>query len=85
MMKIFQKLEELEKESKVLPYIYAIIGYLTMVFMQIFMKLIAQELNSFYVLFIRGLFLTIINTVVLSYRNLEINQPDPLGIFIMEV
>ncbi len=68
------KLNELEKTSSSLPYVYAIIGNVTLVFMQINMKIVAHTVTPFYALFLRGFLLLAINSAVVRLNHLKVDQ-----------
>ena len=61
---MLQKINDYEKRSPHVAYVYATLGNITLVLMQVSMKIVVQTLTPFVALFIRGLLLLMINTIV---------------------
>lgn len=70
------KLDELERTVGFIPYLYAAVGNVLLVFMQISMKLVANTITPFSALFIRGFLLLAVNTLVLRSNHITVSQPD---------
>ena len=77
------RIQELEKNNRFIPYIYALIGNTTLVMMQLNMKLVSQTLTPFYALYLRGFFLLLLNTIVIWSTGQSVNQKDPEVYYIL--
>lgn len=70
------KLGEYEQRSPWIPYIYAILGNITIILMQINMKILTRTVTPFIALFMRGALLLFINTFVVRANHLKVDQPS---------
>lgn len=73
---MLQRLNDYEQRNPYIPYIYAFLGNVTLVLMQINMKILSHTLTPFIALFIRGALLLMINTLVVRFNHLRVDQPD---------
>lgn len=73
-MSLIERYQQYEKDSPYLPYTYAVIGNITLVVMQTCMKVVSESLSPFFALYVRGICLLVISTVVIRGGGLEVGQ-----------
>lgn len=74
---LFDIILTLEQTSPYLPYVYAILGNISLVFMQVNMRIVSRHFPPSYNLFLRGLCLLIINSLVVRSSGVDVHQKDP--------
>lgn len=70
---MFAKIEELEARFSFLPYIYAFLGNVSLVIMQLNMRVIAKAFTPFYAQYFRGILLVLINGTVMKMNKITIH------------
>lgn len=71
------RLDHIDKTYACMPILYAVLGNVTLVMMQLSMKLVSQSVTTYYTLFLRGALLLLINTLVVRTAGLQVSQLDP--------
>lgn len=72
------RLDHWDRTYSCMPILYATLGNVTLVMMQLSMKLVAQTVTTYYTLFLRGFLLLCVNTIVVRSAGLEVSQHDPV-------
>jgi len=71
------KLDQFENHFGFVPFMYAILGNVSLIIMQINMRTVALVFTPFYAQFIRGVLLLTINTLILKSNKIDTHQPNP--------
>lgn len=74
---MLNKIDQLENHFGFIPFMYAILGNVSLIIMQINMRAVALVFTPFYAQFIRGVLLLAINSLILKSNKIDTHQQDP--------
>jgi hypothetical protein len=75
-MTFSQRLENFEKEHDYTAYIYAVISNISIVLLQMNIKIVSNYISPLHALALRGFFLLLINTIIIHFSNISWNVKD---------